>query len=149
MNKREIMIAFKDYPEVIEAYANLWFSKDNCIKCNLPFIRKTHNHKYCSYECKKVKTLPKQKNCPSCSKQFYGKIHHQIYCSIGCRKIFYGTLTKDQHYAFERANKKKFLTELKTVECSFCGSEYKQHKTSRAEFCSDFCRKAARKYKEK
>ena len=147
MNKREIMIAFKDYPEVIEAYANLWFPKDNCIKCNLPFVRKTHNQRYCSYECR-TKT---EKKCPSCSKQFYTKSSSHTYCSDDCREMVYKqrkVMTQQQQIAFDIASQQKFLTESKTVECSFCGIEYEQHKRSKAKYCCDFCKRAAVKFRK-
>ena len=146
------MIAFKDYPEIIEAYANLWFPKDNCIRCSLPFVRKTHNQKYCSYECKRPLLVGSRQKCPSCSKQFHTKSSSHTYCSIYCRKIFdkkrKGVMTQKQQIEFERAIQQKFLTELKTVECSFCGNEYEQHKSSKAKYCCDFCRRAAVKFKE-
>ena len=47
-----------------------------------------------------------------------------------------------------KAEQDEKITELKTVECSFCSVEYEQHKSSKSKFCSDFCRKSARKFKE-
>jgi len=116
------MKAFKDHPKIIEAYADFWFP------------------------------TPEQKSCLECGKSFNMTVHNRKYCNSHCGKMFNkkkkSRITPEQHSALEIAVKKKFLRELKTVECSFCGNEYEQHKSSKAKYCCDFCRKAASKFRE-
>ncbi len=151
MNRREIMLAFKDHPKIIEEYAKLWYSEVDCLKCGISFVKKQHNQRYCSIKCREQK-IKRTLNCSLCSKPFVAKSSRHAYCSVVCQEESYrqkrGSLRRKQQKAFDKASKKKFLTELKTVECSFCSVEYEQHKSSKSKFCCDFCRKSARKFKE-
>ena len=124
LNKRDdLREAFKNEPSILKALEESWtIEVAECYSCDKEFNKTNWNQRYCSHQCKNE------------MKRRVAKSRRSV-------------LTKEQILSFNEAATRKFLSELKDSRCHFCNDSFKQHKTQRAKYCCDFCRKAAVKFR--
>jgi HNH endonuclease len=112
----------------------------NCECCGESYVKKIHNQRFCSKECREnsynqlIGNIPffREKECPECKKKFMwcSKVPGQTYCTSDCRQI----VEKRRSLLLRKEGR----TEER--ECRFCKKSFtwSSHKPGQ-KFCSKKC----------